>query len=61
MVLESSAVMAILREEPESDDFAALLAGADDPLMLAASLFECSMVAHRRVGSRALERLNGFL
>lgn len=61
MVLDSSAVLAILREEPESDDFAAVLATADDPLMSAATLFECSMVAHRRVGAGGLERLDRFV
>jgi len=29
--------------------------------MSAATLFECSMVAHRRVGSRGLERLDGLV
>lgn len=44
MVLDASAVIAILRKEPERDAFAKLLANARDPVMSAATLFECSMV-----------------
>jgi ribonuclease VapC len=61
MVIDTSAVVAILREEPECEVFADLLAGAQDPLMSAATLFECSMVVHRRVGPRAMQRLDDLL
>lgn len=44
MVLDTSAVIAILRKEPERDAFAELLANARDPVMSAATLFECSLV-----------------
>lgn len=44
MVLDTSAVVAILRKEPERDTFAKLLANARDPLISAATLFECFMV-----------------
>lgn len=44
IVLDTSAVIAILRKEPERDNFAKLLAAASDPLISAATLFECSMV-----------------
>jgi ribonuclease VapC len=44
MVLDTSAVVAILRKEPERETFAKLLANARDPLISAATLFECSMV-----------------
>lgn len=61
MVLDTSALVAILRDEPESEAFADLLAHADDPVISAATLFECSMVVHRRVGARAMERLDDLL
>ena len=44
MALDTSAVMAILRKEPERDTFAELLSNARDPVISAATLFECSMV-----------------
>ncbi|HKG04713.1 MAG TPA: type II toxin-antitoxin system VapC family toxin [Conexibacter sp.] len=44
MVLDTSALVAILRKEPERETFAKLLANARDPLISAATLFECSMV-----------------
>lgn len=61
MVLDTSALVAILRDEPESDAFADLLALADDPLISAATLLECSMVVHRRAGPRAIQRLDDLL
>ena len=61
MVLDTSALVAILRDEPESDAFADLLARANDPVISAATLFECSMVVHRRVGPRAMERLDDLV
>jgi ribonuclease VapC len=47
MVLDTSAVVAILRDEPEGDAFSDLLAIADDPLISAVALLECSMVQAR--------------
>ncbi len=44
MVLDTSAVIAILRKEPERDTFAKLLSNARDPVISAATLFECAMV-----------------
>ena len=44
MVLDTSALVAILRDEPESSAFADLLARANNPVISAATLFECSMV-----------------
>jgi ribonuclease VapC len=61
MVVDTSAVVAILREEPECVLFAGLLARATDPLISAATLFECSMVVHKRVGPRAMQRLDDLL
>lgn len=44
MVVDTSALVAILREEPEGLAFEQRLALANDPLISAATLFECSMV-----------------
>jgi ribonuclease VapC len=47
MVVDTSALVAILREEPEGHAFEKRLALANDPLVSAATLFECSMVQAR--------------
>jgi ribonuclease VapC len=44
MVLDTSALVAILRGEPEHERFVELLATSEDPLMSAATLLECSIV-----------------
>jgi ribonuclease VapC len=59
MVLDTSAVVAILRREPERDTFAKLLAEARDPLISAATLFECSMVQAKF--ARGLENLDDLV
>ena len=59
MVLDTSAVVAILRKEPERDSFARLLTTARDPVISAATLFECSMVQARF--ARGLQNLDEFL
>jgi ribonuclease VapC len=47
MVLDTSALVAILRDEPERPAFLQLLASTEDPMISAATLFECSMVQAR--------------
>lgn len=59
MVIDTSALVAILQDEPEADAFADLLADATDPLISAATLFECSMVQART--RRGLENLDDLL
>ena len=61
MVLDTSAVVAILEDEPERPSFVRALARASDPLISAATLFECSIVMHRRAGDHAIERLDELL
>jgi ribonuclease VapC len=61
MVLDTSAVVAILEDEPERRSFVRALARAADPLISAATLFECSIVMHGRAGDRAIERLDELL
>ncbi|HEX7291038.1 MAG TPA: type II toxin-antitoxin system VapC family toxin [Conexibacter sp.] len=47
IVIDTSALVAILREEPEGLAFEKRLALANDPLISAATLFECSTVQAR--------------
>lgn len=61
MVIDSSAIVAILQREPERERFIDALAGANDPLISAATLFECSIVMHRRGGDLAVETLDDLL
>jgi len=44
MVLDTSALVAILRDEPERPAFLRLLTSTKAPMISAATLFECSMV-----------------
>lgn len=45
MILDSSAVIAIVRKEPEQAEFASLIEQDPSPRMSAASLLECLLVA----------------
>ena len=53
MVVDSSALMAILRKEPEAERFAALIADSDGCTASALSLLEASMVLAGNKGTDA--------
>lgn len=59
MVIDTSALVAILRDEPEADAFADLLARATDPLVSAATLVECAIVQAKL--EHGLEDLDDFM
>jgi ribonuclease VapC len=61
MVVDSSAVVAILEDEPERPSFVRALARATDPLMSAATLLESSIVMHWRGGEQGIEDLDDLL
>jgi ribonuclease VapC len=61
MVLDTSAIVAILRDEPERAELVHLLATADDPLISAATLLESSIVMHARAGDDAVADLDHLL
>ena len=61
MVVDTSALLAVLWGEPEAEKFVALLAAARDPLISAATLLEASMVIHARTGDRGVRRLDELL
>jgi ribonuclease VapC len=61
MVVDSSALVAVLRDEPERAEFLALLASDDDPLISAATLLECSIAMHNRAGAPGIARLDELL
>lgn len=58
MVVDSSALVAILLDEPEKQDFIDRLAEAKDPIMSAATLLEASIVMHAKTGSPGIDDLD---
>lgn len=61
MVVDTSALLAILLGEPERYDCIALLAGADDPLISTATLVEASIVMQARTGDEGVQDLDDLL
>lgn len=61
MVVDTSALVAVLFGEPERDPFIALLADADDPLISAATLVETSIVMQARTGDEGVADLDELL
>ena len=61
MVVETSAVLAILLEEPEAAEFAQLIEDAPTPLISAASVFEAGIVLLSRYGLEAWGDLQDFI
>ncbi len=61
MVLDTSALVAILRDEPERETFVRAISSSHDTLISAATLLECSIVLHRKRGDEAVERLDELL
>lgn len=53
IVIDSSALIAILRREPEADSFLHIIAETEGCLLSAVSLLETSMVLTGRTGSQA--------
>ena len=61
MVIDTSAVIAFLRSEPEADRVEALLERAPELRMSAFTAFECRTVLHLRFGVRAATDFEAFL
>ena len=61
MILDTSAILAILFEEPEADQFISTIAAASSRRMSAASLLETTIVLENRSGPTAAHELDEFL
>lgn len=61
MVVDSSALMAVLLGEPERDSYITALSEADDPLISAATLLESSIVMHTKIGDDGIADLDRLL
>jgi ribonuclease VapC len=61
IVVDTSALLAILEEEQDAAVYARAIAEADPPVISAASVLEAGIVMLNRHGSRALRRVNQLL
>jgi ribonuclease VapC len=61
VVLDTSALLAVLLGEPERDQIVTLLSEAEDPLISAATLVEASIVMEARVGPPGVDKLDALL
>ena len=61
MVLDTSALLAVLLGEPERDRFIAALADTEDPLISAATLVESSIVMRAKTGDGGVADLDDLL
>ncbi len=61
MVVDSSALLAVLFGEPDCDRFIALLADAEDALISAATLVEASIVMQAKTGDDGVDDLDELL
>ena len=61
MVLDTSALLAVLLGEPERDPFIVVLAEAEDPLISAATLVESSIVMRAKTGDHGVADLDDLL
>ena len=60
-MVDTSALVAILAGEPDHRDLIEVLAGADDPVISAGTLLECSIVLSARGGADAVGDLDDLL
>ena len=61
MVIDTSALLAILQDEPERRAFNAAIVAADSPKLSVASFVEVSMVLESRHGDQGLQDLDRFI
>jgi ribonuclease VapC len=61
LVLDTSALLAMLLAEPERDAYVALLADAEDPLISAATLVEASVVMLAKTAEAGIQDLDELL
>ena len=61
IVVDTSAAMAILVDEPAGSALAAVLTAEDDAVMSAASLVELGMVLEGRIGAVAGQKIDQFV
>jgi ribonuclease VapC len=61
MIVDTSALLAVLFAEPESEDFARAIAGAEVPRLSAANLLEAGIVADNQADQRTGRQLDALV
>lgn len=61
MVIDSSALIAIISQEPDRERLTELLAAAEDPVISAATLVEAKIVAQARLGPKGPQLIDRLL
>lgn len=61
MVIDSSALIAIIGQEPDRERLTELLAAAEDPVISAATLLEAKIVAQARLGPKGPDLIDRLL
>ena len=61
IVVDTSALIAILDEEPDASTYAAAIADADPPLISAASVVEAGIVMFNRRGTKAAQKVDRLI
>ena len=61
MIVDTSALLAVFFEEPEAEDFAQAIAGAEVPRMSAANLLEAGIVADNQTDPRTGRQLDALV
>jgi len=61
MILDSSAILAVLLQEPKKDEFVAAIEGAEICRLSAATLVEVSIVIESQTGEAGVNRLQEFI
>lgn len=61
MVVDNSAIVAMLLTEPEHEEFFRLVGEAAELATSVASVLECSIVMHRRAGAQGLAALDELI
>lgn len=61
MVVDSSALVAIVLEEPDADIFERSIKRANDPVLSTVSFVESAMVLFGRLGEEGLQQLDHFV
>jgi ribonuclease VapC len=61
VILDTSALLAVLLEEPEASEFTALILASENPVISAVSFVEASILAESKGGDGSVRQLDAFL
>ena len=61
MIIDTSALLAVLLEEPEAGKFTALILSSESPLISVVSFVEASILAESKGGDGSVRQLDAFL